>query len=102
MLAVVGLIIALISTLVLIDRVDSAINRNDALDPSSRRSSVARPDDRPRLHDGDRLGRLTGWTAVRAAALAGLGIVLSLLMIRTTGELNFYRINTGEERWPRR
>jgi len=34
---------------------------------------------------------------VRAAALAGLAIVLSLLMLRTTVELSFYRIDTGEE-----
>ena len=98
MLAVVGLIIALISTLVLIGRVDTAINRNDALTQVLAAAIVALgPMIVLAYTMGDQLGRLTGWTAVRAAALAGLGIVLSLLMIRTTVELSFYRIDTGEE-----
>jgi uncharacterized protein (TIGR03663 family) len=98
MLAVIGLIIALISTLVLIGRVDTAINRNDALTQVLAAAIVALgPMVVLTYTMGDQLGRLTGWTPVRAAAIAGLAIVLSLLMIRTTVELSFYRIDTGVE-----
>jgi len=98
MLAVVGLIVALISTLVLIGRVDTALNKNDALTQVLAAAIVGLgPMVVLAYSIGDQLGRLTGWTPVRAAALAGLAIVLSLLMLRTTVELSFYRIDTGEE-----
>src|SRR4029079_17588758 len=84
MLAVIGLIIALISTLGLIGRVDTAINRNDALTQVLAAAIVALgPMVVLTYTMGDQLGRLTGWTPVRAAAIAGLSLVLSLLLVRT-------------------
>jgi uncharacterized protein (TIGR03663 family) len=98
LLAVIGLVIALISTLVLIGRVDTALDRSDALTQVLAAAIIALgPMVVLTYTMGDQLGRVIGWAPVRAAALLGVAAVLSLLMIRTTVELSYYRIDAGTE-----
>ena len=98
LLAVIGLAIALISTLVLIGRVDTAVSRSDALTQVLAAAIIALgPMVVLSYTMGDHLGRVIGWAPVRAAALLGIAAVLSLLMIRTTVELSYYRIDAGTE-----
>lgn len=97
-LTVLGASIALISTIVLIGRVDTATDRGDAMIQVLAAAVVALG---PMIvlgyTLGDGLGRTLGWTPVRAAALLGVVALLSLLMIRSTIELSFYRQATGNE-----
>ena len=97
-LAVIGMIIALIATLVLIGRVDSSTDRGDAVVQVLAAALVALGPMIILVYTlGDQLGRLTGWRAVRSAGLIGVAVVLALVMIRSTVELNFYRLDTGNE-----
>ena len=90
--------IALISTLVLIGRVDTAADRGDALFGVFAAAVIALgPMVVVTYSLGDQLGRIAGWAPVRAAALLGVAAVLSLLMIRSTVELSFYRLAAGNE-----
>jgi uncharacterized protein (TIGR03663 family) len=97
-LAVFGAAIAFISTLVLIGRLDTAAQRNDALTQVVAAALVALgPMVFAAYTLGDQLGRATSWAPVRAAVLTGVTGVLTLLLLRSTVELNFYRLDAGNE-----
>ena len=75
-LAVIGVVIALISTLVLIGRVDTAGDRGDAIVQVLAAAVVALGPLIVLAYTlGDQLGRVSGWAPVRAAALIGLAAV---------------------------
>ena len=88
-----GLAIALISVLVLIGRVDTAPDRQDAVVQVLAASIIALgPLVVLAYALGEQLGKDHGWPKVRAAVLIGVGALLSILFLRGTIELAFYRI----------
>ncbi|MDQ2682513.1 MAG: NHL repeat-containing protein, partial [Chloroflexota bacterium] len=46
---------------------------------------------------GDQTGRAVGWGPIRAAVLLGIVLVLSVVALRSTVELSFYRQSLGTE-----
>jgi uncharacterized protein (TIGR03663 family) len=93
-----GLAIALISVLVLIGRVDSATDRQDAVVQVLAASIIALgPLVVLAYALGEQLGKDYGWPKVRAAVLIGVGALLSILFLRGTIELAFYRYDAGTE-----
>jgi uncharacterized protein (TIGR03663 family) len=97
-LTVFGATIALISTLILIGRVDTATDSGDAMTQVLAAAIVALgPMVILAYSLGDQLGRTIGWAKVRAAVLVGIAAVLALLLVRSTIELNYYRLDAGNE-----
>ncbi len=98
LLAVMGVTIAFISTLVLVGRVDTAIDRGDAIIQVIAAAVVALgPLVILAYSLGDSLGRTSGWAPVRGAVLLGITAVLSIVMFRSVVELSFYRPPLGNE-----
>lgn len=97
-LIVMGVTIAFISTLVLVGRVDTAIDRGDAITQVIAAAVVALGPLVVLAYTlGDQLGRSAGWAPVRSAILLGITAVLSIVMFRSVVELNFYRPALGNE-----
>lgn len=98
LLTVMGVTIAFISTLVLVGRVDTAIDRGDAITQVIAAAVVALgPLVILAYSLGDQLGRGAGWAPVRSAVLLGITAVLSIVMFRSVIELSFYRPSLGNE-----
>lgn len=97
-MTVLGLTVALVAILVLIGRVDTAIDKGDAVFQVFAAALIAlAPMVVLTYMFCEQLGRSIGWRPVRAAALLGVAIVISLFSLRSTTELSFYRQAEGNE-----
>ncbi len=93
-----GLIITLIAVLILIGRVDSAINRNDAIVQVLAATILAlAPLVVLTYSISEQQAGVLGWGSVRAAMFTGVAIVLGLFIIRSGINLNFYDVTSGKE-----
>ena len=95
---IVGVILALLATLILIGRVDTAIDRNDALVQVLAAAILALgPLVVIAYSLGEQIGRGMGWIHVRAGVFTAVAIVLAVLVVRSAIAVSFYRIDTGNE-----
>ena len=96
--AALGVIVALVAVLILIGRIDSAVNRSNAVVQVLAAAVIAlAPLIVVALSLGDRVAKAHGIRPVNATILLAVALLLGLVGFRSAIELSFYQSDTGRE-----